>query len=150
MVETILKDKIASGDYDVFLCYNSQDRSAVKAIDKRLKEQGILPWLDEWELRPGLPWQKALEEQIENIKAAAVFIGPDGMGPWQEREQDTFLRQFVKRECPVIPVILQGCKKAPKLPAFLEGMTWVDFRKKAPDPLDQLIWGITGERDHLR
>jgi hypothetical protein len=150
MAETILKDKIASGDYDVFLCHNSQDKPAVKAIDKRLKERGILPWLDERDLRPGLPWQKALEEQIENIKAAAVFIGPDGVGPWQEREQDTFLRQFVKRGCPVIPVILQDCKKTPKLPAFLEGMTWVDFRKKDPDPLDQLIWGITGERDHLR
>jgi hypothetical protein len=25
-------------------------------------------------------------------------------------------------------------------------MTWVDFRKRDPDPMEQLIWGITGER----
>jgi hypothetical protein len=25
-------------------------------------------------------------------------------------------------------------------------MTWVDFRETAPDPLAQLIWGITGQR----
>jgi hypothetical protein len=26
--------------------------------------------------------------------------------------------------------------------------TWVDFRKESPDPMDQLLWGITGKR-HL-
>jgi hypothetical protein len=25
-------------------------------------------------------------------------------------------------------------------------MTWVDFRKQEPDPLKQLIWGITGKK----
>jgi hypothetical protein len=25
-------------------------------------------------------------------------------------------------------------------------MTWVDFRKADPDPMEQLIWGIAGER----
>jgi hypothetical protein len=112
----------------------------------RLKKRGILPWLDEWELRPGLPWQKVLEKEIKKIKSAAVFVGKNGIGPWQDMELDAFLRQFRKRRRPVIPVILPNCKKAPKLPLFLAGMTWVDFRKQNPDPLEQLIWGITGKR----
>jgi hypothetical protein len=61
-------------------------------------------------------------------------------------EVEAFLRQFVKRECPVIPVILPDCENVPDLPIFLEGMTWVDFRRRDPDPMEQLIWGITGER----
>jgi WD40 repeat protein len=142
----ILKGKIESGDYDVFLCHNSKDKPEVKAVGKRLKEQGVLPWLDEWELQPGQPWQPALEKQIKEIKAAAVFVGPDGFGPWQDTEQQAFLRQFVKRRCPVIPVILPGCVNPPELPPFLEAMMWVDFRKLEPDPLEQLLWGITGER----
>ena len=42
-----------------------------------------------------------------------------------------FLRKFTKRDekGPVIPVILADCANEPELPAFLEGMTWVDFRK---------------------
>ena len=135
-----------TGEFDVFLSYNSADREAVKEIAKRLKARGILPWLDEWELRPGLPWQKALEKQIKKIKAAAVFVGTKGIGPWQEMEQAAFIQQFVKRQCPVIPVILPKSKRVPKLPIFLESMTWVDFRKEDPDPLEGLIWGITGER----
>ena len=106
----------------------------------------MLPWLDEWELRPGFPWQRVLEEQIEHIKAAAVFIGKNGRGPWQDMELRAFIQQFVKRECPVIPVILPDYDLVPQLPPFLQGMTWVDFRKQDPDPMERLIWGITGER----
>jgi len=25
-------------------------------------------------------------------------------------------------------------------------MTWVDFRKQEPDPMQRLLWGITGRR----
>ena len=100
-----------------------------KQIGEQLKLHGILPWLDEWELRPGLPWQPLLEKQIGKIKSAAVFVGKNGRGPWQDAELYAFLRQFAKRECPVIPVILPDGESAPDLPIFLEGMTWVDFRK---------------------
>jgi hypothetical protein len=52
----------------------------------------------------------------------------------------------VQRGCPIIPVILRSGKNIPELPIFLRRLTWVHFRKKKPDPLQQLIWGITGER----
>lgn len=143
--QTPLREKIVKNEFDVFLCYNSTDRPAVIEIGKKLKQRGILPWLDEWELRPGLPWQRALEEQIGKVKSAAVFVGQNGIGPWQDMEQAAFLRQFVKRACPVIPVLLPDCPEKPKLPIFLENMQWVDFRKSDPDPMEQLIWGITGK-----
>jgi hypothetical protein len=57
-----LQGKIATGDFDVFLCHNSADKPAVRRIGEQLKEYGLLPWLDEWELRPGFSWQKVLEE----------------------------------------------------------------------------------------
>lgn len=143
----------SSPKFDVFLCYNNQDREAVKAIGSQLKAHGIKPWLDVWEMRPGLPWQRALEEQIENINSAAVFVGKGrtdasgkttALAPWQQMEVEAFLRKFVNSNTPVIPVILQDAPEKPKLPLFLEGMHWVDFRKSDPNPLNQLIWGITG------
>jgi TIR domain len=130
--------------FDVFLCHNSQDKPAVRELGKRLRTKGLLPWLDEWELRPGLPWQNLLEEQIEDILTAAVFVGASGFGPWQALEQRAFLQEFVERNCPVIPVILPGCDRVPRLPLFLKGMTWVDFRRPDDEALKSLIWGITG------
>ena len=117
----------------------------MKEIARQLQVRGLKPWLDEWELRPGLPWQRALEKQIEQIKSAAVFVGKNGQGPWQYMELEAFIHEFVDRECPVIPVLLANAPEKLRLPAFLRGMTWVDFRKPETEPLERLIWGITGK-----
>jgi hypothetical protein len=143
---TILQGKVATGTYDVFLCHNSADKNTVKAIAEELKGYGIRSWLDEWELAPGQPWQTALERQIRKIRSAAVFIGKSGRGPWQNLELQLFINQFVRRRCPVIPVLLSEVRKVPKLPLFLGNMTWVDFRVAEPDPLGRLVWGITGRK----
>ena len=131
-------------EFDVFLCHNGQDKPEVKKIAETLKQQGLTPWLDEWELQPGLPWQRELEKQIQNIKSAAVFVGGSGIGPWQQMEIEAYLRRFVRNQCPVIPVLLSNAPEQPELPLFLEGMTWVDFRRLSPKPMERLIWGITG------
>ena len=131
-------------EFDVFLCHNGQDKPEVKKIAETLKQQGLTPWLDEWELQPGLPWQRELEKQIQNIKSAAVFVGGSGIGPWQQMEIEAYLRRFVRNQCPVIPVLLPNAPEQPELPLFLEGMTWVDFRRLSPKPMERLIWGITG------
>jgi hypothetical protein len=141
-----LQRKRISGHFDVFLCHNTADKPAVKRIAHQLQEAGILPWLDEWELRPGQPWQRLLEQQIGDIKAAAVFVGSAGLGPWQEQEMRGFLEEFARRNLPVIPVILPDAPSAPELPIFLRAMTWVDFRMDDLHPLQRLIWGITGKR----
>jgi nucleotide-binding universal stress UspA family protein len=139
-------ERPASGtQFDIFFSYAGADREAVLEIAKRLKTRGIRAWVDVQELRPGFPWQEALETQIRNVKAAAVFVGTKGIGPWQDMEQAALLRQFVKRRCPVIPVILPGCpRKVPDLPVFLESMHWVDCRDAAVDPIEHLMYGITG------
>lgn len=131
--------------FDVFFCHDSRDKAAVERIERRLRRRGLQPWLDARQLRPGLPWQRELEAQLKTVGAAAVFVGTEGGGPWQELEIEALLRQFVERGCPVIPVILPECEDVPDLPVFLAGMTWVDFRLELPDPLEQLIWGITGD-----
>jgi hypothetical protein len=145
--QSVLQGKRTTNDFDVFLCHTNADKEKVKLIGEQLKGQGILPWLDEWELRPGLPWQRVLEERISQIKTAAVFVGQNGLGPWQHQELDAFLREFVRRGCPVIPVLLANAPQEPALPVFLKAMTWVDFRVREPDPMQRLLWGITGRQD---
>ena len=137
------------GKFDVFLCHNSQDKPAVIEIANQLKANNINPWLDKWHLRPGSSWQDLLEDQINEIRTAAVFVGNSGLGPWEIEEVKAFLRAFVNRKCPVIPVLLPNAPQKPQLPVFLEGLMWVDFRQHDPEPLGQLIWGITGIKPDL-
>jgi hypothetical protein len=142
----ILRDKLAQQEFDVFLCHNSRDKAEVKTVGLRLMERGVKPWLDEWELRPGMRWQPRLEEQVRQVKSAAVFVGADGIGPWQSEEIGAFLSACVRRGIPVIPVLLSSAPSEPELPVFLEERTWVDFRKAEPEPMEQLIFGVTGHR----
>jgi hypothetical protein len=51
-----------------------------------------------------------------------------------------FLKEFVGRDCPVIPVILPGTREIPVLPIFLRVFTWVDFRSDARSAMKRLLW----------
>lgn len=133
-------------EFHVFLCHNSVDKPVVRKIANKLRERGIVPWLDEWELLPGRAWQPLLEQQLGQIRSAAVFIGSQGIGPWQQLELEALLREFVERGCPVIPVILDNAPQKLQIPLFLRSMMWVDFRNPYPDPLEQLIRGIAHKR----
>jgi len=131
--------------FDVFLCHNADDKPIIRWVADQLRKRSIRPWLDVDELPPGRSFQEGLKYQIEHIKAAAVFVGPSGLGPWQNREMRAFLNEFVVRQCPVIPVLLPGAA-TPTLPVFLKGLTWVDLRAKDAAGIDRLIWGITGQK----
>jgi hypothetical protein len=134
--------------FDVFLCHNSDDKDVIRELNARLKEKNIRTWLDEEQLQPGRPWQDELEKQIPSINCVVIAVGKTGTGPWQDMEIRAFLAEFVKRGCPVIPVLLSDCTDIPKLPLFLNQFTWVDLRKIKPDPFNLLLWGITGKK-HL-
>ena len=76
---TRLKGKIETGDHDVFLCHSSPDRDrVVVAVAEQLKERGILPWLDVWDLRPGTRWQGELADRLSKIRSVAVLDGVRG------------------------------------------------------------------------
>ena len=139
-------------DFDVFLCHNSEDKPLVETIGEALERSGLNPWLDKWNLPPGRMFQEEIGSVLPSIKSVAVFVGPSGIGPWEQMELRTAISQFVKRKLPVIPVLLPGVVKAPELPLFLQEFTWVRFATGADDAeaLDNLRWGITGERPQRR
>lgn len=136
-------------EFDVFLCHNSEDKGVVTEIANKLRLRGINPWLDIWNLRPGTDLQDALGEEIEKIQTVAVFIGSAGIGLWQRQEIKFFIREFIERDCLVFPVMLESAPDELELPPLLAGKTWVDFRSSIPNPLEQLVWGITSKKPSI-
>jgi hypothetical protein len=57
-------------------------------------KEGIKPWLDEEQNRPGTSWQTALGRQIRGIRSAAILVGDGGLGPRQNQEIQAFLNQL--------------------------------------------------------
>lgn len=137
--------------FDVFLAHSSADKAAVEELAYTLVKAGIQPWLDTWNLIPGEPWQEAMEEALGACQTVAVFLGPSGVGPWENEEtratlEEESARGEVRR---VIPVLLPGAPDPIErpLPRFLRRLTWVDFRNGLDDAdaYHRLLSGIRGE-----
>lgn len=142
-----MSEALLSGEsFDVFMCHNSQDKPAVKRLAHELRSRQIAPWLDEEQIPPGRPWQSVLTDAIPRIRTASVFVGPSGIGPWQDQEIQAFLNEFARRSCPVIPVLLSQQPGAvrPELPLFLRNYMWIEQDSDAF--FERLVWGITGKR----
>ncbi len=123
------------------------------AIGRALDRAGVTVWLDEWNLVPGDDFQPAIEKALASCSACVVFIGPGGIGPWQNHEmQVAITRRIRDPEFRVIPVLLPGAerRRRSQLPAFLVTATWVEFRREVndPDSLQRLVDGIRGVRGH--
>jgi hypothetical protein len=125
--------------FDIFLCHNAQDKQSVAAIAAALLTRGVLPWFDVWEAPPGTLWQLILEEDIGQCKATAVFVGPSGVGPWQNMEIYAILDDFTRRRRPIVPVILPGADLTPDTPLFLRSSTGVDLRASGADAAQRLL-----------
>ncbi len=131
--------------YDVFLSYNSLDHIQVERVANALKSRQRSAFVDRWYLSPGHDWVVAREQALQSSRAVAIFLGPNPMGPWQQRERAWALDQLAGRnDFPVIPVLLPGCE--PPL-GFLKQLMWIDLRNEADHEvaLDKLAAAIRGE-----
>lgn len=138
--------------FDVFLSHNGLDKESVEELARRLEDEARLrPWLDKWNLVPGEPWQEAIEEALDSSRTCAVFLGPSGIGPWQNEEMRSALQARVNEQgFRVIPVLLPNALTPARreLPRFLTRLTWVDF--SGPEGLKgevafrRLVAGIRG------
>ncbi|MBD2358884.1 DUF3110 domain-containing protein [Tolypothrix sp. FACHB-123] len=134
--------------FDVFLAHNSLDKPLVKEIAKLLKLRGLKPWLDEEQIPPGRSFQDEIQQAIPIVKTAAVFIGYQGLGRWQNWELKVFISQCVENKIPVIPVLLPGVSNLPENLVFLKEFRWINFltQTNEEEALDLLEWGITGQK----
>jgi TIR domain len=113
------------GAFDVFFSYNRVDHATVTRVAWALHQRQISVFLDRWYLAAGQPWPQALERTLASCSAVAVFLGAEGLGPWQHPERDLALdRQVREPDFPVIPVLLPGADPAL---GFLRLNTWVDL-----------------------
>ena len=145
--EAALEGKKRVKHYDVFFCYSRRDKENVRAIGSKLSDRGIRPFIDETSILPGEKWTTAVGEQLENLRAAVVFLGGGGMTDWATIEAEALIEKAKLRDRPLIPVFLPSCASDFELPWIFTGRNPVDFRKLMPEPIDELIRGIRGWDD---
>lgn len=128
---------------DVFVCYNRADVLAVRAIVKELTTRGMRCFFDERENPPGQAWTAYVERAIDASRSFAIALGPNGIGQWQAIEIQNIVEARLRRGVSVIPLLLPDTPHDFRLPMQLAGLTWVDFRRTDPEPLTELVRGIS-------
>lgn len=133
---TVLEERRRGKEFHVFLCHNSKDKPEVRRLANALLEQGVLPWFDDMQIVAGDRFAKKLEGAIDEANVVAVIFGSQGMGRWQDMEYSAALQRSIEERSSgepssvrIIPVLLPGVARKPRLPPFLRGMNYVDFRK---------------------
>ena len=109
-----------------FLSYNSIDLPVVEQLDSLLRRQ--IPDTEIFfapkTLRAGGYWLPKLAEAIADAGAFVLYVGENGLGPWQVIEYYEALDKRVKQpDFPIVLVLLDG-RPAPGLP-FLRQLHWI-------------------------
>lgn len=58
----------------VFLCHSSADKEQVRALYRRLVEDGFSPWLDEEDLLAGEDWELAIDDAVRAVDFVVVCL----------------------------------------------------------------------------
>lgn len=144
--------------WDVFFSYASPDRVEVEKLALRLEDEAHLKvFLDKWRLVPGERFIPGLQEAIRASLSCALFLGKQGIRPWQNVEMEAALVRAVNRANQagesafrIVPVLLPGAKELTEeeIPDFVGLQTWVDFRSTKglddSDAFNRLVAGIRG------
>jgi len=132
--------------FDVYISYNSEDKSEINVISKLLTQRGVKVWLNEEQIPPGASFRDALQRGTSQTRAVAIFIGVHGIGEWQGEELHAFHTGYnIPSGMHVIPVLLPGVNDIRDDITLLKTLKWVKFNSlDDTEALNQLIWGITG------
>lgn len=127
----------------VFLCHNSKDKAAIRAIADALElEFGTKFFLDVFAIPTGeqfLPW---IERALEDCAVCAIFLGGNGWGPTHLWEAELALARYRRDpKLRIIPVALAGIdlSVAARLGSgkLFQEVNWADFTK-GPNDKDSL------------
>lgn len=125
----------------VFLCHNSRDKLYVRLVAEALRARGISPWMDQLDLRAGDEWRGSIEETLDMVGSAIVFLGSDE-GSIQKAEISRCLTLAGQKRLRLIPAILPHWPEGKDFSGLIARYSGVSFNVAAVDPITELCRGI--------
>lgn len=99
----------------IFLCHASEDKDQVLETYKRIKQEGLKPWLDKEDLLPGQNWQLEIPKAIKASDFVLIFFSTTSVAKRGYIQKEFKLALDVLDEIPedqlfIIPVRLDNCQ----------------------------------------
>ena len=126
-----------SFSYDVFLSYNSKDKTKVLALAERLRNKGLHVWLDDWVIKPGDDISLAIESGLQESRTQILCLSQTALdSEWGKLERSTVLfRDATNRGRRFVPLLLSDCN----LPDTLRRYKFVDYRDQSTLSFEVLL-----------
>ena len=115
---------------NVFLSHSTEDKAFVRRLARDLRRFGAAVWVDEAEIRLGDTLLDKIKGGLQNVEHLGVILSPRSVASeWVTREIK-LTKNLARdgRRLKILPILIEECK----LPRFLKGIRYADFR----DPSD--------------
>lgn len=97
----------------VFISHASEDKDRfVVEFARRLRDNGVDAWLDQWEMKPGDSLvDKIFEEGLKDARAVIVVLSKVSVQkPWVREELNASVVNRISRGTRLIPVVIDDCE----------------------------------------
>ncbi|MCP4582232.1 MAG: TIR domain-containing protein [candidate division Zixibacteria bacterium] len=114
--------------YDVFISHSSKDKSVPRAIAKRLRDDGLRVWFDEWELKGDDSDPAKIEDGLEHSRVLVLCMSKNAFGSdWAKLEAGTFrFRDPLNKDRRFIPLRLDKAH----IPGSLGQFMYINWQPK--------------------
>jgi CheY-like chemotaxis protein len=112
----------------VFLCHSSEDKQAVRELCRRLRSDGIDPWLDEDRIMAGQDWDQEIAKAVRGAHMVVVCLSQKSVTKEGFVQKELKYALSVADEKPedtifIVPVRLDTCT----VPSRLRKWQWVNL-----------------------
>ncbi|HYE05405.1 MAG TPA: toll/interleukin-1 receptor domain-containing protein [Planctomycetota bacterium] len=124
----------------IFISHSSADKPMVRRLRTDLIDHGIVPWLDEWDIKVGESIPKSISDALAICTYIIVVLTPNSVeSKWVEHEwHDAFWDEVNERRIKVLPVVFEKCK----IPPLLRTKKYADFTKGYSKALAELLLAL--------
>ena len=112
---------LAAEPQTAFFSYSRDDSEFALRLAEDLKAAGAHVWLDQLDIAPGAPWDRAVEEALTSSPCMLVILSPVSVNSENVRDEISFA---LRKSKTVIPVLHLDCD----IPLRLERHNQIDFR----------------------
>ncbi len=127
----------------IFLCHSIGDKSVVRDVYMKLKNDGFKPWLDEEDLLPGQNWNLEIKKAVRNSGVVMVFLSNDSVSKRGYVQKEVKMALDVADEQPegsifIIPLKLEECGIPDRL-SHCQYMSYFGDRDSAYEKLKRTL-----------
>jgi len=115
-----------------FFSYCREDSEFALRLPEDLKGAGANVWMDQLDIEPGTPWDRAVEDALIHCPRLLIILSPISVASDNVRDEVSFALSRQKR---VIPVLYRDCD----VPFRVARLQHVDFRANYDRGLKTLL-----------